>query len=144
MLSPLGPAEQLQGGSKLISVNSFWMRRALELIVLPVPFMIKMLGCCLDKTSTLTKTGADVRGLWVQSAMCGNNAAVQQSTHHEHSQGTHLSLKALSCPMSCGRTVSWTRSRTATRLFRIRFANAHARRIAAGNPCEMEPEPAHS
>lgn len=31
MLSPLGPAEQLQGGSRLMSANSFWMRLALAL-----------------------------------------------------------------------------------------------------------------
>lgn len=30
MLSPFGPAEQLHGGSKLISANSFWIRFALE------------------------------------------------------------------------------------------------------------------
>jgi hypothetical protein len=30
MLSPLGPAEQLHGGSRLISANSFWIRLALE------------------------------------------------------------------------------------------------------------------
>lgn len=30
MLSPFGPAEQLHGGSRLISASSFWMRLALD------------------------------------------------------------------------------------------------------------------
>ena len=43
MLSPFGPAEQLHGGSKLISANSFWIRLALE-DNWPEPFMSPMLG----------------------------------------------------------------------------------------------------
>ncbi len=35
MLSPFGPAEQLQGGSRLISASSFWMRLALLLMCEP-------------------------------------------------------------------------------------------------------------
>lgn len=43
MLSPFGPAEQLHGGSKLISASSFWIRLALE-DNWPEPFMSPMLG----------------------------------------------------------------------------------------------------
>ena len=41
MLSPLGPAEQLQGGSSEISASSFWMRFAL--LDMPVAFILQLI-----------------------------------------------------------------------------------------------------
>lgn len=51
MLSPLGPAEQLLGGSRDISANSFWMRFAAD--ERPAPFDLDDIYNAADSRSKI-------------------------------------------------------------------------------------------